>query len=90
MDEEIKSIYDNKIWNNIILSEGVKHIGYKWIFKTKMDLEDNVKRYKVRLVAKRFIQKEGIDFTETFSYVSTKDSFKIIMALVTHFDLELY
>jgi Reverse transcriptase (RNA-dependent DNA polymerase) len=48
-----------------------------------------VERYKARLVAKRFTQKEGIDFTETFSSVSTKDSFRIIMTL-THFDLELH
>jgi Reverse transcriptase (RNA-dependent DNA polymerase) len=68
----------------------VKHIGCKWIFKTKKDSEGNVKRYKAQLVAKRFTQKESIDFTETFSPVPTKDSFRIIMSLVTHFDLELY
>lgn len=37
-----------------------------------------------------FTQKEGIDFKETFSPVSTKDSFRTIMALVAHFDLELH
>lgn len=41
-------------------------------------------------MAKGFTQKEGIDFNETFSPVSTKDSFRIIMALVAHFDLELH
>ena len=49
-----------------------------------------MERYKARLVAKGFTQKEGIDFTETFSPVSMKDSFRIIMALVAHFDLELH
>jgi Reverse transcriptase (RNA-dependent DNA polymerase) len=49
-----------------------------------------VERYKARLVAMRFTQKEGIDFTKTFSPVSMKDSFRIIMALVAHFDLELH
>jgi Reverse transcriptase (RNA-dependent DNA polymerase) len=49
-----------------------------------------VKIYKTRLVAKGFTHKESIDFTKTFSPVSTKDSFRIIMALVTYFDLELY
>jgi Reverse transcriptase (RNA-dependent DNA polymerase) len=49
-----------------------------------------VERYKARLVAKRFIQKEGIDFTKTSSPVSMKDSIRIIMTLVTHFDLELH
>jgi hypothetical protein len=37
MDEEIKSMYDNKVWDIVHLSEGVKPIGCKWIFKTKKD-----------------------------------------------------
>jgi Reverse transcriptase (RNA-dependent DNA polymerase) len=68
----------------------VKPIGCKWIFKIKNDSEGNVERYKARLVAKRFTQKEGIDFTKTFLSMSMKNSFKIIMTLVTHFDLELH
>ena len=34
--------------------------------------------------------KKGIEYRETFSLVSQKDSFKILIALVTHFDLELH
>jgi hypothetical protein len=36
------------------------------------------------------MQREVIDFNETFSQVSYKDSFRIIMALVAHYDLELH
>ena len=39
---------------------------------------------------KGFTQCEGIDNNETFYSVSSKDSFRIIMALVAHFDLELH
>jgi hypothetical protein len=39
---------------------------------------------------KGFTQREGIDYNGTFSPVSSKDSFRIIMALVTHYDLELH
>ncbi|RVW75186.1 Retrovirus-related Pol polyprotein from transposon TNT 1-94 [Vitis vinifera] len=33
---------------------------------------------------------EGIDYKETFSPVSSNDSFRIIMALIAHYDLELH
>ena len=41
-------------------------------------------------MAKGFTQREGIDYMETFSPVSRKDSLRVIMALVAHFDLELH
>jgi hypothetical protein len=41
-------------------------------------------------MAKGFTQREGIDYIETFSPVSYKDSLRIIIALVAHYDLELH
>jgi hypothetical protein len=43
-----------------------------------------------RLVAKGSTRREGIDYTETFSPVSKKDSFRIVITLVAHCDLELH
>ena len=36
------------------------------------------------------MQREGIDYNETFYPISCKNSFRIIMALVAHYDLELH
>jgi hypothetical protein len=41
-------------------------------------------------MGKGFTQREDIDYTETFSPVSYKDSLRIIMVLVAHYDLELH
>ena len=61
-----------------------------WIFKTEHDSQGNIEHYKTRLVAKVFTQKDSIDYKKTFSPVSRKNSFKIIMALVVHCDHELH
>jgi hypothetical protein len=41
-------------------------------------------------MAKDFMQREGINYNEIFSPVSCKDSFRIIMVLVSHYDSELH
>ena len=72
------------------IPKGAKTVDCKWVYKTKHDSKGNIEIFKAQLVAKDFTQREGIDYNETFSPVSCKDSFRIIMALVAHYDLELH
>ncbi|CAL2257771.1 unnamed protein product [Prunus armeniaca] len=80
----------NKEWELVQLPQGCRPIGCKWIYKTKRDSKGLIDRYKGRLVAKGFTQQAGVDYNETFSPIFTKDSFRVMMALVTHFNLYLH
>jgi len=87
MKDEFKSMAQNCVWDLVELPEGCKRVGCKWVFKTKCDSHGNIERYKARLVAKGFAKKDAINYKETISPVSKKDSFRIIMALVAHYDV---
>ncbi|GJY32532.1 ribonuclease H-like domain-containing protein [Tanacetum coccineum] len=62
-------------YNDFIMDSKVKYglekkaIGSKWIFKIKYKSSGEIDRYKARLVAQGFGQKERIDYEETFSLV---------------------
>ena len=90
MEDEMKSLNANKVWDLKIIPKGAKIVGCKWVYKTKLDSQGNIERYKARLMAKGFTQREGIDYNETFSPVSCKDSFRIIMALGWHITIWNY
>ena len=90
MRDEIQSMRHNGVWELIELPEGQRPIGCKWVYKTKRDSKGKVEKFKARLVAKGFTQREGVDYEATFSPISSKDSFRVIMALVAHFDMELH
>ena len=47
MDSEIKSMYDNQVWNLVDHTPGRKTVGCKWIFKKKTDMDGNVHTFKV-------------------------------------------
>ena len=70
MDNEIKSIEKNKTWELTDLSRGQKTIGVKWVFKTKLNENGEVDKYKARLIAKGYKQKYGVDYKEVFAPVA--------------------
>jgi len=90
MEEEMSSLYKNDTWELTELPKGKKAIGYKWVYvKTQGSLKENIVRYKARLVAKCYAQREGIDYNEVFSPVVKHSSIRILLALVAQYELDL-
>ncbi|KAH9699198.1 Integrase catalytic domain-containing protein [Citrus sinensis] len=89
MHEEIEALHKNKTWELVPLPHGRKVIGNKWVCKIKRDGNDQVERYRARLVVKGYAQKEGIDFNEIFSPVVRLTTVRVVLAMCATFDLYL-
>ena len=90
MHLELSLIEKNNTWKLADLPQGKKAIGVKWVFRTKLNPDGSICKYKARLVVKGYIQSYGIDYTETFAPVSRLDTIRLLFALFAHRGWEIH
>jgi hypothetical protein len=74
MQSEMDAVETNRTWELADLPHGHRAITLKWVFKLKRDEADAIVKHKARLVARGFLQQEGIDFDDAFSPVARMES----------------
>ena len=90
MGDEMESLHKNQTWELAKRPVGRKIVTCKWLFKKKDGLSPaEGQRYKARVVARGFSQKEGVDYNEIFSPVVRHTSIRVLLAIVAHQNLEL-
>ena len=62
IQEEMEALNRNRTWNLVLLPNGKKTVGCKWVFSIKHKADGSIERYKARLVAKGYTQTYGIDY----------------------------
>ncbi|CAD7082972.1 unnamed protein product [Hermetia illucens] len=89
IQKELDAHEQNETWSIVPRKTDQKPIDSKWVFKVIRDTSGDVYRYRARLCARGFQQKQGLDYTETISPVVGYDSLRVLLAMVTEQDLEL-
>jgi hypothetical protein len=90
MHLEFDSLTSNKTWERVPLSVGRRLVNNMWAYKAKTNACRAVLRYKARFVsAKGCSQREGLDYTETFSPIIPLASLRILFKIAVAHDLEL-
>ena len=83
MKSELDSMYSDQVWDLVKVPNDIKLVGCKWVYKRKRGIDGNVETFKVRLVAKGYTQKEGIDYEQTFPPITMLKSIRILLSIAT-------
>ncbi len=62
----------------------------KWVFKSKMHVDDSFDKLKIRLVIRDFFQIHEVDYKNTFTSIIKFDTLQVFLAIATMKDLELH
>ncbi|GBN20003.1 Retrovirus-related Pol polyprotein from transposon TNT 1-94 [Araneus ventricosus] len=73
----MESMEENEVWDLEELPVDRKAISCRWVLRKKRD-----GKYKARLVARGFMQKEGVDYFETFSPVISMPALRLLLIIM--------
>ena len=78
------------VWEEAFLPPGKKAIGSTWVLKVKLNADGSIEKYKARLVARGFGQREGVDYFDTFAPVVRYTSLRIALVWALKNDCDLW
>ena len=83
-------IEKNDTWELVNRSQHKKPIRVKWVYRTKLNADGSINKYKARLVVKGYAQVFRVDFSEAFAQVTRLDTIRLLLALSVHKGWKVY
>ncbi|KAL0541611.1 hypothetical protein IC582_021664 [Cucumis melo] len=88
---ELNSLTKHEVFGPVVYTpKGVKPVGFKWVFVRKRNKNNEVTRYKTRLVAQGFSQRSGIDYEETYSPAVDAITLRYLISLTVRENLDMH
>ena len=78
---EMDSIMSNGTWEVVDRPFGCKPVGCKWVFKKNLSPDGTIEKYKAKLVAKGYTQREDKDYFDTYSLVARLTTIRVLLSL---------
>lgn len=81
MADELRSFHENNVYESVKRTPGMRSISSKWVYDIKRLTGGVIDRFKARLVARGFSQREGIDYDDIFSPVVTTTAIRLLLCI---------
>jgi len=79
--EEIQQLHEKSVGELVPRPTTTKVIGCKWVLRVKRRPDGSLDKFKARLVALGCSQQFGVNYTETFSPVISRETIRMMFAL---------
>jgi hypothetical protein len=90
IEAELKALRTFNTWKEVEPPKNRNVVSSKWVFTIKRAEDGSIARFKVRLVARGFSQRYGVDYEETFAPTVKYDSLRLILSLAASEGLEVH
>lgn len=84
--EELENMERNGTWTLCKAPDGVKVIDNRWVFRIK---DGHICRYKARLVACGYQQKNQLEKQDTYAPVARMVTLRTMLSIATHYEYEI-
>lgn len=90
IQREIDALERMGVWTEVVLPAGERALGTTWAFRRKTNQDGELIKYKSRLCAQGYAQREGIDYHDTYSPTGRLSTLRTILSIgaTEDFDVE--
>ncbi|KAJ1021036.1 hypothetical protein NDA13_005664 [Ustilago tritici] len=87
MASEMDSMHKMKVFELVNVPTDSKLIGVCWVYKLKLDAQQQATQYKAHLVTQGYAQHQGLDYDQTFSLVVCLQTVRILLSIARQYGL---
>ena len=90
INAELVMLVINEIWQEEVSLKKINIMTSKWVFKSKMYINDFLDKLKTRLIVRNFFQIHEVDYENTFTSIIKFDTLQVFLVIVTMKNLKLH
>ncbi len=90
INAELVMLIINEIWQEEVLLKKINIVTSKWVFKSKMHVNNFLNKLKIKLIVRDFFQIHEVDYENTFASIIKFDTLQVFLIIATMKNLELH